>query len=144
MRTTSVIQKILPSAINTVVILLISSPFWFLHISLFEKKMIIIALFFLYGLVFICLNEGRDLGMILIRSYWKENYSLIRLLIYNIFYTMSFASLFFWIYFPFDIFLVNMLFLQLPTILVTETTLHGFLSGKMTTVFKQNIIDVGA
>lgn len=53
--------------------------------------------------------------------------------IYSILYTASFATLFFYIFFPLDIFLVNMLCVQLPLIRMTGTTLHGFLSGNMRT-----------
>lgn len=136
MHATSIIEKIIPSIINVIFILIISSPLFFLKISSLKKKIIIISLFFLYELVFIFLNQGRDPGMILVGSYWKEDYFLIQLLIYNILYTLSFASLFFWKYFRFDIFLLNMLVFQLPTILLTGTTLHGFLSGGMTTIIK--------
>ena len=136
MQDTSIIEKLVPSIINVAIVLLISSPILILKSSVLEKKLIIIGLFFLYGLIFIFFNNGRDLGMILFKTYWKEHYPLIQMLIYNFLYTLSFSTLFFWKFFPFDIFLFNMLVLQLPIILLTGTTLHGFLSGGMTTVIR--------
>jgi len=72
--------------------------------------------------------------MMIVKTYWKEDYPKINQIIYAVLYTASFATLFIWIWFPFDLFLFNMIFLQLPCVLLTGTTLHGYLSGGMTTV----------
>jgi len=134
MRETNIFEKILASIINIIIVFIIFLPFLFIVLDNTSKKLILISLFFVYSRIFSFLNKGRDLGMIAIGTYWKEEYPLWNQLIYSILYTASFATLFFWIYFPFDLFLFNMIILQLPCILLTGTTLHGYLSGKMITV----------
>ncbi len=134
MRNTSITEKIIPSIVNVILVLIFSLPVNFLQISALNKKLILIIMFFLYELVFIYANKGRDIGMILYSTYWKKEYSNLQLLIYNVLYTFSFATLFFSIFFPFDIFLLNILFLQLPCILFCGTTLHGALSGGIRSV----------
>ena len=72
--------------------------------------------------------------MIIGKTYYKENYPIKNLIIYSFLYTLSFVTLFFHIFFYLDIFLINMLFIQIPCILLTKTTFHGYLSGGITTV----------
>lgn len=136
MYTTSIIQKILPSIINVLIVFVIASPFLFSKIPVLNKKIILVILFLVYNLIFVFFNHGRDFGMMIVGSYWKENYPVINLLVYSVLYTASFSTLLFWIYFPFDLFLVNMLLVQLPTVILTGTTFHGFLSGHMVSVIK--------
>lgn len=111
-------------------------PLYFIEMPILEKKLIIIGMFFIYTFIFLIFNRNRDLGMVIGKTYWKENYSFWRQFVYNILYTASFATLLFSIIFPFDLFLANMLLFQLPTVLMTGTTFHGFLAGKMTTIIK--------
>lgn len=66
---------------------------------------------------------------------WKKRMDFKYELLYVILYALSFSTLFIWIRFPFDIFLINMILFQLPSILLTGSTFHGYLSGK-----KQSII----
>lgn len=134
MKTTSTFEKLIPSVINSILIFIVFVPIYFLHISPLDKKLFVITGFFLYELIFIFINKGRDLGMILFNTYWEKDYSIFQLLIYNILYTVSFSTILFWLFFPFDIFLVNMLLIQLPTVLLKGTTLHGFLSGGIKSV----------
>lgn len=137
MQPTSIFQKILPSVINVAIVLLLSTPFLLLLNKSIIIKLVIIAIFFLYNLIFLIFTHNRDLGMIIIGTDWKENYPVINQLIYMILYTLSFSTLLFWIYFPFDLFLANMILLQLPTIILTDTTFHGYLSGNMVTMIKK-------
>ena len=74
--------------------------------------------------------------MMILNIHWKEKYPLKNQLIHSVLYTASFSTLLFWVWFPLDLFLINMLLLQLPTILLTGTTFHGYLSGNMVTVKK--------
>lgn len=136
MRPTIIFQKILPSVINVAIVLLLSTPFLLLFNKSIIIKLVIIAIFFLYNLIFLIFHHNRDLGMIIVGTDWKENYPVINQLIYIILYTLSFSTLLFWLYFPFDLFLANMILLQLPTIILTGTTFHGYLSGRMVTVVK--------
>jgi len=95
-----------------------------------------VGTFFLYNLFFMAFFKNRDLGMMIAKTYWEKDYPIVNQIIYAFLYTGSFATLFIWIWFPFDLFLFNMLFIQLPCILITGTTLHGLLSGRMITVTK--------
>lgn len=69
--------------------------------------------------------------MILLNIHWKKDYSIKQQLLYVFLYTLSFSTIVIWVFFPFDLLIFNLLFIQLPTVLITGTTLHGFLSGKM-------------
>ena len=72
----------------------------------------------------------------LMRTYYSGKYQKKNQLLYDIFYTASFSTIFFSILFPFDVLLLNILFIQLPMVLLTKTTLHGYLAGNVTTVIK--------
>jgi hypothetical protein len=69
--------------------------------------------------------------MIILGSKWKKKYPFLNQFIYIILYTLSFSTLLFYVFFPFDLFLANMFLFQLPMVLIKKTTLHGFLSGNM-------------
>ena len=133
-RTTNILEKTLPSLINVMVVFLLSSPVLFFSWDNEIKKICVILLFFLYNTVFVLLNKGRCLGMIMAKTYWERQYPYFQHMIFIVLYTASFASLFFWVSFPYDIFLCNMICIQLPSILITGTTFHGFVSGNMKTI----------
>ncbi len=136
MRDTNIFEKLFASLINVAIVCLLVSPSLLFDINFFLKKIIFISVFFAYSLFFIFYKDGRDVGMILIKSYWEKKYSYSNKIIYTLLYTASCASIFFHVWFPFDILIANLLFLQLPTIIVTKTTLHGYLSGNMKTIIK--------
>ena len=69
--------------------------------------------------------------MIILGIKWKEEYPLKQQIIYVLLYTLSFSTVVIWIYFPFDLLFFNLLFIQLPTVILTGSTLHGYLSGRM-------------
>lgn len=131
---TNALQKLLASVINVLIVLIVFLPFWFLVENTLIQKFFFIGLFFLYNLLVLILNKNRCLGMVLTHTHWKEEYPLKNHITYTVLYTVSFATLLFWLYFPFDVFLVNMLLIQIPSILLTKTTLHGYLSGEMITM----------
>ncbi len=130
-KNTNAIQKLSVSIINTFFVVLLSIPFYFLLGWGLYFRLVLVFLFFLYNLSFIFITKNRCLGMILMNIYWKEEYSLVNQVIYVFLYTLSFSTIVIWIYFPFDLLLFNLLLIQLPCVLLTGTTLHGFLSGKM-------------
>lgn len=136
MKQTNIFQKILPSVINAIAVFMISLPFLAQTENALAKKAIVTGIFFIYCLYFQIFNKNEDLGMLIFRTKWKEKYPAKNQLIYNVLYTLSFATLFFHVFFVFDLFLVNMILLQLPFVIKTGTTLHGFLAGKMMTVTK--------
>jgi len=134
MRPTNLFEKILPSLINLAAVVLLSIPVVWNQTDIVTKKIYIIFIFFSYNLLFLFFNKNRCLGMMIVGTYWEKDYPLKNKLLWLILYTLSFSTLFFWLFFPFDLFVINLLFLQLPTILTKRTTLHGFLSGQMATV----------
>lgn len=69
--------------------------------------------------------------MRLLKIRWAKDYPLKERLIFAILYTASFATVVVWLFFPFDLLVFNLLFIQLPMVLATGYTLHGFLSGRM-------------
>ena len=140
MQTTNILQKLIPSIINVACTLVLASPFLLSKLTARRKKLILIALFFLFNLFFLIFFKFRDLGMMAMGTYWKEDYSLWQQLVYTALYTASFSTLLYKIKYPFDLFIINMLCLQLPCILLTGTTLHGFLSGSMTTIISMATI----
>jgi len=134
MNKTSALEKLLMSAINAIAVIFISIPFLILVESVFYKKIIVISVFFLFNLFFLVFNKNRCLGMILRKANYCKKHSTKENLVYITLYTLSFSTLFFWIMFPFDLFLINMLLIQLPFIYKTGTTFQGFMSGKLTTI----------
>jgi len=136
-RPTNIYEKLVPSLINAVVVLVISLPFLLLWSFGLKWKIAVIAIFFVYNLGFAIFNENRCLGMIIAKTSWQKKFSLFQKLVYTILYTLSFSTIFFWVFFPFDLLLANLLLLQLPLILLRQTTLHAFLSGKNKTIRSQ-------
>jgi hypothetical protein len=133
MRRTRILEKLLPSVINVLVTFILSLPFLSFS-NLLTWKVSIISIFFLYNVFFLIFNNNVCLGMIVCGTTWKTKASFTNELLYIVLYTFSFSTLFIWVWFPFDIFLINMLLLQLPSILITGTTLHGYVSGNKISV----------
>lgn len=129
MKRTSAPEKLAASVINAGLAFILSAPFYLLWGFGFAWKLSAIVSFFVIEFLFFLLGDDRDFGMRIVGSRWKGKYSIPRHLIYNFLYTLSFATLFFHVWFPFDVFFFNLLCLQLPTVLITGTTLHGYLSG---------------
>jgi hypothetical protein len=130
-KNTNAIQKLSVSIINTFFVVLLSLPFYLICDFTTTYKIILVLLFFLYNLSFIFLTKNRCLGMIILNIQWKKEYPIKNQLIYVFLYTLSFSTIVIWIFFPFDLLLFNLLLIQLPCVLITGTTLHGYLSGKM-------------
>ena len=135
MKNTNILEKIAPSIINASVAIILSLPILSLH-NITLWKISAISLFFLYNLYFLVFNENICLGMMICNTRWKKQVSFKNEFIYIVLYTISFSTLFFWVWFPFDIFLINIFILQLTTVLITGTTLHAYLTGKDSTFIK--------
>jgi len=71
--------------------------------------------------------------MRIVDTYWDKEYPVSNQIIYSLLYSLSFATLFIWVKYPYDLLLLNIL-VQLIFIWSTKTTLHGYLSGNMKTV----------
>jgi len=130
-KNTNALQKLSVSIINVVFVLLISAPIFLTYGFGLEYKISLVVIFLIYNLIFIFTTKNRCLGMILLNIYWKEEYPLKKQIIYAFLYTLSFSTAVIWIFFPFDLLLVNLLLIQLPFVLKTGTTVHGYFSGKM-------------
>lgn len=135
MSETTPFEKLLNSAINVCFILVVSLPLVFTsEISIIMKKIIVIILFLIYKIIIIIFNNNISIGMMITKTRWKEQYSLKNKIIHAILYTLSFSTLLFWIFFPFDLFLINIVLLQIPTLYLKGTTFHGYFSGNMRTI----------
>jgi len=133
-RSTTPVEKLLNSAINALVALALSVPALFLSLSLVQLKLIIVTVFFLENLEAILFHNYQLPGMRILGTRWKARYSTSQQLVHAILYSASFSSLLFWVWYPGDLLLFNLLCLQLPCVLMTGTTLHGLLAGKMVDV----------
>ena len=134
MRETNFIEKFLASVLNVLIVGIFFFPVIFFDVDLISKKIVFISLFLLYNLLVLIFNKNRCFGMIILKTQWKEKYPFANQIIYILLYTLSFSTLLFWVYFPLDLFLLNMLVFQLPVVIVKKTTLHGYISGNMITV----------
>jgi len=127
-------QIVLPPIINGIIVFffgVLLAPFQYL-----SAKIFIILLFLLYNLAFLIFNHGRDLAMVLLDIDWQKSYPSTNKIFYIVLYTASFASIFYYLIFPFDLLLINLFALQLPTILLKESTFQELIAGKMQTVLK--------
>lgn len=130
-RPTRPLEKLLCSAVNAAAVLLPFIPIAISDLPLLAKQVALVGLFLAENLIAIAFFDYRLPGMWLLGSFMAEPYPLRSRLRHALFYTASFATLPFWVWFPLDLFLVNMLCLQLPAIWLTGTTLHGWLAGGM-------------
>lgn len=131
-RSTSIIQKLLASVVNALFVIAISLPFYFYFGLDFRYKFSVVIIFFFYEQLPMFTKNKRDLGMLVVDSHWKVPFSTTQYFIYNIFYTLSFSTLMFYIWFPFDLLLLNLLILQTCMIHFTGRTLHGYISNMQT------------
>jgi len=136
MRSTSIWEKALASAVNTIITLIVSLPFFLIWGFGSKWKLSVLIIFFLVEFLFSIFGKNKDLGMRVVGSKWRGRHSIIQYFLYNIFYTMSFSTLFFSVWFPLDLFLINILLIQLPCILATGTTFHGYISGLETIKYR--------
>lgn len=127
MRPTTILEKSLSSVINAGIALAISAPvYFFVHDAVWWKLSAIAAFYFVARYL--------NVSMRAVGSRWEQEYTKTQLEVWLAAYTASFATLFFWVFFPFDLFVANVVLLQVPTILLTGTTFHGFLAGGVRSV----------
>lgn len=132
MKVTSILQKLFASIINVGLILIVSSFLIFLIGFNIKWKIVTIILFLIYELVFLFTKSKRDVGMMIIGSSWQILPSNAQYVLYNLLYTLSFSTLLFHIKFLGDLLLINLLFIQLPFVIFTKTTFHGYLANMKT------------
>lgn len=134
MKNTNAFYKLLQSVINVLATFILVLPFLLIYGISLKWKIYWIAIFFLYNLFFE-FAYGRCLGMTMFGTQYETKKSSSEKILYITLYTVSFSTLLFYIWFPFDLLIFNLLFLQLPCVLLTGTTVHGFLSGGIKTVW---------
>ena len=135
MKPTNIVYKLFPSITNVVFTFILSLPFLLIYGNTTKWKIIWIGIFFLYNCIFE-FAYNRCLGMMLFKTYYEKEKTQLQKVLYSFFYTMSFSTLLFYIWFPFDLLILNLALIQLPFVLLTENTLHGYVSGKTKTVRK--------
>lgn len=129
---TNAFWKLANSLVNVSFVFLVALPFLFMFgFDSFEYKVIVVLLFLVYELIVAITPRKIDFGDLLTSTRWIKKYSLRNHVTFAVLYSLSFSTTFIWIFFPFDLLLVNLLFLQLPFVLKTGHTVHGYLSGKM-------------
>ena len=129
MRTTNFLEKFANSVINTSITLILSAPFYLQWGNSLAWRLSAILLFFSYHLFSGFIPGKRDFGMLLMKSKWEKEPSAWRYIFYSLLYTISFSTLLFYIWFPFDLLLINLLLIQLPMVLITKNTLHGYIAN---------------
>ena len=130
MKTKNILNKLFASIVNVILTFILSLPFFFLYGNTQKWKVGWIFIFFIYNLVL----YRKCPGMVLVKTHYEKQRTLPQVIFYTILYTLSFSTLIFYIWFPFDLLIFNLLVLQLPSILLTGNTLHGLLSGNIKTL----------
>lgn len=135
-KTTNALYKLLPSVLNVILTFILSSPFLLLFGPSLTWRTAWITVFFLYNLIFEFLYQRRDPGMIIFSTYYERQRTPKEELLYVLLYTISFSTLLFHLWFPFDLLLINLIAFQLPFVLRTGNTFHGYIAGNIRTVRK--------
>jgi hypothetical protein len=133
-RRTNAAEKLLTSLINGLVAVIASLPWLLLQPELLHYQLLLVALFLAENLVAAARGDRRLPGMWLQGTVWQHRYPLRQHLLHALLYSASFATAVFWVWFPGDLLLINLLLLQLPCVRLTGTTLHGWLAGGMVDV----------
>lgn len=130
-KNSTAIEKLSVSIINTFFVVLLSLPLYYIFGFTTKYKISLILIFLIYNLFFALFNKGETLGAKILKIKWVKEYPLRNHILFSFLYTLSFSTIVIWIWFPFDLLLLNLLLIQLPSVLITGYTLHGYLSGKM-------------
>lgn len=121
--------KLLHSIINAAAALLVSV--WALPLfamNLAQWRIAYVAAFFVLNVA--CeLKYGRCLGMMMRGIHYSGNPSIARRLCFVCLYVISFSTVLYYIWFPGDLLLANMLLFQLPCFLAKRNTFHGYIAG---------------
>lgn len=128
---TTAYWKLAKTINNTCFVFLVSLPFLLYFGFDWRYKIAVIMIFFIYQFIVALSPTHRDLGDLITKTHWVKSYPTKNHVVFAFLYTASFSTALIWLYFPFDVLLTNLLFIQLPFVLTTGYTLHGYLSGKM-------------
>lgn len=136
-RRTHAAEKLLTSLINGLVAVIASLPWLLLEPERLHYQLLLVALFLVENLVSAMRGDRRLPGMWLQGTVWQRHYPLRQHVLHALLYSASFATAVFWVWFPGDLLLINLLLLQLPCVWRTGTTLHGWLAGGMVDIKRQ-------
>lgn len=123
------LQKNSPVVFDIMVVLGVS--ILFAPFQPLSPKLFILIVFVLYNLLFFFFNKNRNFGMILVGVYWKENYPKSKHLLYLGLYTLCFACIFYHVFFPLDLLLVNIVFLQVPSYIFRGKNFPLYAAGNL-------------
>ncbi len=108
MTNTTASQKLLVSILNTVFVLLLAVPFFMVWGFDLKFRITLALLFLMYQLLIIVLPGRRSIGMVLTHVVWNKHYPIGNHLLYAVLYSLSFSTVLFWIFIPFDLLLINL------------------------------------
>jgi hypothetical protein len=128
-RPTTALEKVTASAINAVFAFGCATPFLIAWGPTLSWKISVVGMFALYEALVFSVYKDRCFGMQILNMYHKYRFNTHDHILYCVFYALSFSTCLIYIWFPFDLLLINIFFVQLPMVLMTGTTLHGWLSG---------------
>jgi hypothetical protein len=131
-RPTNALEKAVPSLLNAIIAFGIATPTLIYFGPTLEWKIAVVVAFALYESFVFFHEKDRCFGMKIMDTYWRARYETKRHVLYNLLYTLSFATLLVFVWFPLDLLLINIFLIQLPCVVLTGTTLHGWLSGMET------------
>lgn len=125
------VDKLGVSIINALIVIVATFPFLLFFGFDLRYRIVVGVAFFLYQIIIALTPSKRSVGMIVLKSEWSKRYSLANHLTFAVLYSLSFATALIWLFFPFDLLILNLIVVQLPMVLTTGYTLHGYLSGQM-------------
>lgn len=129
---TNAFWKLANSIVNVSFVFLVSLPLLFtLGADTIEYKISVALIFLAYQLTVAITPDKVDFGDLATKTRWIKKYPLRNHIVFAVLYSLSFSTVFIWVFFPFDLLLCNLLLIQLPVVVMTGHTLHGYLSGKM-------------
>ena len=124
---TTALDKLIVSVVNIIPSIAVA----LLLYSYTDWRVVLVGSFLVYQLIVALTPTKRSIGMRSLRIDWAKDYPIKNHIIFALLYSLSFATAVTWIVFPFDVLLVNLLCIQLPMVLKTGYTLHGYLAGKI-------------
>ncbi len=129
-RQTTRLEKIIASLVNIGVCFILSLPILIVYRSRVQWQIAFVVAAGIYQVIVATILRDRCLGLRAIKARWEqERYPTRRRIIFHTLYFLHDASVAVWIFFPFDIFLANILILQLPLLLIANSTFQNWTSG---------------
>lgn len=126
------LEKLRNSIIHLLILVALFSPIFLFTKDPVTLKVLFVLFVFISQLFFVLLNNGRTFSHMIFKTYHKESYKIWQYFVWSIFYSLSVSTILFWVFFPFDLLILNLL-IQYIVYVKTGTTTHQLLAGKMIT-----------